>query len=473
MITKGWSGLDSIPDKVFIEREFTPIGDMYEYSNTEPGGWSIDDILDGGHARHNFINLFYCLPEIFAPVNEIASRVADATWLLKKNMDDSVDWNDKNFNRLFTKPNPLMGMKEFVWQSVVYELVTGAVFQMFNTPSVLSSDYKNILTWSNLPTPDVCINKKKGVDRYTATDISDFVLNYSVPQEGSTRVFDVNQIMPILHLDVKYGNDIDRFVSPLMGAKLAIKNLLPVYEARGVIYIKRGALGFLVSKKSDDSGLVSLTPKEKEEAQQQYQNTYGLNRGKNQVGVISAPLEYIQTSMSIQELQPFDETLADAIAIYKSLRVPRSLVPSKDQSTFSNTDSDMRSFYYDVIIPLAKKYAEKWTDKLAIPNRYIEANYDHLDLLQENKKDKASSDQINGNIWLQRWQNGTCTLNNWIASWDGEKGIGKIYENKIFDLTSDEITLIKTALNLKTVSTNANNTPQDPGTSQEITTNKL
>lgn len=468
MTQKSWSGFESIPDKVFIEREFIPVGgggiNGYEYSDTEPAGWSIDDLLEGAHSRHNFINLFYCLPEIFAPINEIASRVADATWLLKKK-DDSVDWNDKDFNRLFSQPNPLHSMKEHVWQAVVYELVTGALFQMFNKPSILAEDYRNIITWSNLPTQDVCINKKTGVDKYTATSIDDFVSSYSVPQDGKQRVFDVNQIMPVLHLNVKYGNEIDKFVPPLMGAKLAIKNLIPVYEARGVIYIKRGALGFLVSKKSDESGLVSLTPKEKEEAQQNYQNTYGLNRGKNQVGVTSAPLEYIQTSMSIQELQPFDETLADAVAIYKVLRVPRHLVPSKDQSTFSNADADMRSFYTDTIIPLAKKYAEKWTKKFAIPNRYICADYSHLDILQENKKDKSTAEKTSGETWLIRWQNGTCTLNEWIASFDGTKGVGRIYENKIFDLTEEEIAIVKTVINLKSSgngnSTNSQQNQQD------------
>src|SRR6187551_2296249 len=104
----------SIPD--FVDKVFVqgPFGDQYsmndyEYSGDAPARLdrTIDNLLYGQYGRQNFIQLFYCLPEIFAPINEIASRVADATWQLRKSWNDEVDYNDPDFNRLFTKPNPL------------------------------------------------------------------------------------------------------------------------------------------------------------------------------------------------------------------------------------------------------------------------------------------------------------------------------------------------------------------------------
>jgi hypothetical protein len=244
-----------------------------------------------------------------------------------------------------------------------------------------------------------------------------------------------------------------------MGAKIAIKNLIPVYEARNVIYVKRGALGFIVSKKTDASGSVSLTTKEKNDAQEAYQATYGLTRGKSQIGVSSAPVEYIDTSMSIQELQPFEETLSDAIAIYSALRVPPHLVPSKDKSTFNNANADMKSFYSDVIIPMAKKYAQGYSSFFNIDRKYIHADFSHIDVLQENRKERADVDKTLGSVWLERWQNGVCTLNDWIVSNDGDKGIGAIYEKKILDLSPDELSLVKNILNLKgNVDTSGQNT---------------
>jgi hypothetical protein len=462
--TRGWDNLqennmslEDLNKPVFVQGVFNdqvPFPN-YEYSGDAPAALNrtIDSLLYGQYSQSNFINLFYCLPEIFAPVNEIASRVADAVWQLRRNQDDAVDYKDKDFNRLFSQPNPLMSHKQLVWQAVCYELLTGANLEFFNKPSTLADDYTNILTWSNMPTHKVATNKKKGVDPYTATSLSDFVSSYSI----GTRIFDPANVLAIANHDLNSGNEVDKFLSPLCGAKLAIRNLLPVYEARGVIYIKRGALGFIVSKKSDMSGTISLTPNEKKDAQREYSHSFGLSAGQNQVGVTSAPVDFIKTSMSIQELQPFDETLADAVAIYKVLRVPRHLVPSKDTSTFNNADADMKSFYGDVIIPLANKYAQNWTNHFKIPNRYIYADFSTVAILQEDRKEKASVDQINGNVWLQRWTSGVCTLNDWIKANEGDVGVGRIYENKIFDLTADEVATVKNIINLKSVSPGAPN----------------
>lgn len=455
------AGIIEAPDKVFIERDGkTPFGPSYEYSTTEPAHFDIDSVLNGVHGRQNFIELFYCLPEIFAPVNEIASRVADATWQLKKSWNDEVDYADKDFNRLFSKPNPLMSFKQFIWQSVCYEILTGANYEYFNKPSTLADDYRNILSWWNMPTQFTVVNKKSNVDIYSATEMNDFILNYKV----GNRLMDTKNVLPIVNHDLKSGNTVDAYRSPLCGAKLAIKNLLPVYEARGVIYIKRGALGFIVSRKSDDSGLVSLTPKEKKEAQDEFQNTYGLRAEKNQVGVTAAPVDFVKTSMSIQELQPFEETLADAVAIYKVLRVPKHLVPSKDNSTFANADADMKSFYSDVIIPIANRYAESWTCYFNIDRKYIFADFSHIDVLQENKKEKADVDKVNSATWLERWKNGACSLNDWIVSFIGTKGTGPIYEKKLFELTLEELATAKEVIAMH--KTAADQQPQQQDNSQ-------
>ena len=85
--------------------------------------------------------------------------------------------------------------------------------------------------------------------------------------------------MAIVNHDLKFGNQVDRFKSQLSGAHLAIKNLIPVYEARGVIYIKRGALGFLVSKKSGRKRIDFVNQgRKKMKHRPDFQNTYGFAR---------------------------------------------------------------------------------------------------------------------------------------------------------------------------------------------------
>lgn len=431
-----------------------PFGDQspfpnYEYSGDAPArlNRTVDLLLEGPNSRQNFINLFYCLPEIFAPVHEIASRVADAVWELRRTRDDQVMTDDINFNRLFTSPNPLMSHKQLTYQAVCYELLTGQNLEYFNIPGAMPVNYENIVTWTNIPTQRCTVKKKTGVDPYSATDISDFVEYY---ETTNGRRFDPAKVLNITNHDLISGNSIDGFVSPLIGAKLAIRNLLPVYEARGVIFIKRGALGFVTSKKSDESGLISLTPKEKDEAQQEFQSSYGLTGNKQLINVTSAPVEFVRTAMSIKELQPFDETLIDALAIYGVLRVPRHLCPTKEQSTFANADADMKSFYGDTIIPTANKYADKWTTAFKIPNRYIYPNFSKVAILQEDQKEKAGVDQINGNVFLQRFTSGVCTLNDWIVSTGEEAVTGNdLYTKRIFEMNEEQQTQVIKIINLK------------------------
>lgn len=475
---KGWDTLqkrDFAPDTsgqpVFVQGPFgqqTPFPVNYEYSGDAPArlSYTIDNLLSGPYSRQNFIALFYSLPEIFAPVNEIASRVADAVWQLRSVRDESVDDGNKAFNKLFTDPNPLMSHKQLVYQAVCYELLTGCVLQYLNIPSALPKTYDNIMTWTNIPTQKATVNKKQGVDPYTATSIDDYI-NYYETSDG--RKFVPANVLNISNHDLINGNKVDGFIPQLVGAKFAIRNLLPVYEARGVIYIKRGALGFLVSAKSDDSGAISLTPKEKDEVNKEMMHSYGVTGGKDTVGVVSSPVAFVQTAMSIKELQPFDETLADALAIYAVLRVPRHLCPSKEQSTYANADADMKSFYGDTIIPIANKYAQKWTIAFAIPNRKIYPDFSKVAILQEDRKEKSAVDQIYGNVYLQRWTSGACTLNDWIVA-NGDEPITAgenldIYNKTIFQMTAEELEIVKGVMNLKAQSSGATGkaaTPEKP-----------
>lgn len=440
---------DQIPQVVYVTGEFnTDLRErIQEYSSDAPAllNKTYTDLLYGAYSRKNFINLFYCLPEVFAPINEIASRVADANWQLRKEWNDEVDYSNKDFNRLFSQPNPLMTFKQFVYQGVCYEYLTGAKLEYLNNPSTLTKEAANVLSWYNLPSDKICIEGNKNADIYSATKITDLIKSYKLDQ----RIFDVDNVIPFLNLDLASNNDPTNFRSQLCGAELAIKNLLPVYEARGVIYVKRGALGFLVSAKSDESGRVGLTPKEKQDAQEQFQNTYGLNSHKHQVGVTAAPVEFVKTSMSIQELQPFDETLADAVAIYSTLKVPRHLVPSKDNSTFANAEADMKSFYANVIIPLANRYAQAWTNRFKFDRRYIYADFSNTPELQENRKEKSEVDKTYGNVYYQRFTSGIISLNDWIVAIDGDKVSSPLYDKKLFEMDAQELELVKNVINLK------------------------
>ena len=400
---------DTIPEKVYIEKK-----PEYEYAMDEPKRREmIARLLDGYYGQSNFLELFHCLPEIFAPIHEIASRVADARWELRKTWNDEVDYNDPDFNRLFTAPNPFMNMYALTYASVCYYLLTGRQFWSKNNPSTLEQNYKNILSWFTLPSHHVWANQQK-VDIYTCTKLDDYITGFQLRDAVTAakgRTFETWQVIPLVSFSLKQLYDYNKNNSPLLGADKAIKNLIPVYEARGTIYIKRGALGFIVSRKQDDSGTVSLNKAETDQLHKDYQETYGVTQGKSNIGITGQPIDYVAIGQTIKELQPFEETLSDAVAIYSTLRVPRHLVPSKDQGTFSNVDASMKAFYDDVIIPLATMFADAWTIGMGfnLSRKYISPSYDHVDILQENKKLKAEVEKITSETAILLYKEGIIT----------------------------------------------------------------
>lgn len=99
--------------------------------------------------------------------------------------------------------------------------------------------------------------------------------------------------------------------SRLASQNKPMSNLIAVYEARNVIYVKRGGLGFIVSKKTDATGSIALTDDEKEQLLKQNFEKYGVRKGQVPYGISDADIDFVRTNLSIAELQPFEETLAE------------------------------------------------------------------------------------------------------------------------------------------------------------------
>lgn len=464
----------NIPEKVYISNDGIPSNSLTrEYSFTDPV--IMQDILFGAYSDYNMLQLFYAIPEIAAPVLQIATRVADATWLLKKESNDEIDYKNAQFNKLFTQPNPLQNIQQMICQQVIYELLTGKSFAYVNIPYSLPWEFNNIMTWGNLPTPRTEIDVDDTVDIYTATDIKDFVKRYWVCSNWWSRrgakEFLPDRVLPFINLSLYEGNDIRCAKSILLGAQAAIVNLILVYSARKKIYLDRGALGFLVSRKSDEGGTVALTEPEKREAIRDFNATYGITGNRSPIGITSLPLEFIRTTMSIQELQPFDETLQDAMSIYSVLQVPGHLVPSKDRSTFNNANNDMVEFYQGNIVPRANSKAQAFTSFFRLSGtkdvrngRYICAAFPNVKYLQENRKEESETAKNNGGTYLQRFQNGACTLNDWRVANGDERIADSLYNKTILQMTDEELSKVKNALNLKT---NVSQTITSEGTGSE------
>ena len=458
----------SLPDVYYVGA-----GAIHNYSFTDPG-FSIVEVANremerslnyGGTDRLDYVKLFHEIPEIFAPIHAYASRIANADFQLRKNKNDQVVYDNAEWNRLFNNPNPLQHFRELIYEAVVYEMVTGNVMMYFNTPDTLNRDYTNVQTIWNLPSDQMTLELRKPLKLYQSTSLADIILSYKLDDRNK---FKPDDVLHIRGTNIKWDSNKFGGRSPLESASKAICNLIAVYEARNVIYTKRGALGAMVSEKTDESGKVPLTAGERKELHRDFQASYGLSHGKSPIALTSMPVRFERFGMSISELEPFEETLADAAAIYGALGVPFELAPKLKGETFSNQENAERSFYQNSVIPKANMYMQSLTNKLGLNEAklYLHASFDHVDVLQENKKEKAAVDKQNGDTHEQRFLNGVGTLNDWIVANGNDKITNPLYELRLFEMSPEQLEQVKAVLSLKTVTNGTDTTGQNTGTGQ-------
>ena len=408
-------------------------------------------------ANANFVALFNSVPEVFWPVNYIASRAAGARYVLKRFKDDTVVWDNETVNKLLVKPNAFESWYRTLWKHFAYKLVTGnsfikaAMSDAFNGAKTL---YKWCDRYVTLEEPYVTIDYKTlQADIYGVAEMED-VVNCYYHEYGS---FTRRAIDPhcVFH-DVDdtfgfYNGDPLRAKSRLCSVLKAISNLIAVYEARNVIYVKRGGLGWLVSAAQDEMGSRAMNEKEKRDILEQVNDMYGVTGDKYPYGISDIPLSFIRTNLSISELQPFDETLADAVVIAGIYGIPPVLIPRKDQSTYSNQANAEKAVYSSVIIPLVQRFCQEFTHFLGLDQDgyYLDADFSDVDCLQTGKKEEQDVNRSITDRCKIEFESALITLNDWRAQQGYERVENPLYDKLVTDMTPEERERIKLFTNPK------------------------
>lgn len=421
----------------------------------------IDNYLNPTVAGNNFIELFKTVPEVFWPIDYVARRISEAHYDLKRSKDNSLVYCDRaGVGKFLTQPNPLMSWQELIYQYVVYKLCTGNTFFRAAMSEGFSEDALKCKYCDNywvLPSNLVEIvpnDRTTTVPLFGTADIDEIIKGYRL-NTGTykTSLIPTHQI---LHDRDGLPNfeEAGAFLksnSRLRAMKKPIASLIAVYEARNVIYTKRGALGFIVSQKRDESGTVALDPDEKKEIRKEINQTYGLRQNQSPYGITDQPVSFIRTNLSIQELQPFEETLMDAIAIAGAFNIPAVLVPRKDQSTFSNQDAAEQSVYYATIIPAARSICQKLTKFLGLDAKgfYIDCNFDDVACLQTGRKEKEVCDTLAFDRGVKSFNAGLCTLDDIRAIMHKEALADRIplFGKLKFEMTPEELETVKQIFN--------------------------
>lgn len=398
-------------------------------------------LFTGTSCGSNFIELYKNIPEISFPINFIAARVASGKFQLKKLSDDSVVFNNKEINQFFYRPNPMQSFEQFISMHVLYKKLTGNSY--IKAAMNGSIDTKEVWKWCStywvLPAPHVQPEIPYYVPLYSNRPINEMITGYKLSISADNEV-----INPKLILHSRETSLLDNPIlgeSRLLSQRKPISNLIAVYEARNIIYTKRGALGMFVSKKQDETGTVPLTAPESDSIRKEYEKTHGITGDKSPVGVIGVASDFIKMNMSIAELEPFKESLVDACSIAGAFEIPSDLVPREDHSTYSNQEGAESTAYTRCIIPEANLIAKELTYFLGLENSgmYIDVDYSDVDCLKAGRKKEEESKRITSDRAKIEFESGIITLNDWRARIGESKVNNPLYDKLYLEMSDAEV----------------------------------
>lgn len=389
----------------------------YTYTLTDPRAGKFLSAFKGGYSELNMLRIFMTVPEAFAVVDAIASRVINGDFYVRRKSDGAPIDSKTHLNNLLKQPNPFQKGDDFIYAMVVYKLVCGNRYTYKKQSALLANVYTSVKTlWQLRPQVTTIQLKRQRPNLFEATDKSDFIEKYVTWEDGREIKIDPQYVSHDTDVSVQHFDGEIKFKGfpSLRAAEYPISNLCAVYEARNVIYVKRGPLGAIVSRKKEGhGGSASLLPSEKKEIREELNNDFGLQGGKDLIAVTGEDIDFVQFGATIKDLLPLDETRACMYAIAATQGVPRSVLPQDKGTTFANAKEEERGLYTNRVIPEAQEICDVLNGLLGLDNEAFEiaVTFEHVEVMQADRKASAEASDKETTTALKKYKEGMITKN--------------------------------------------------------------
>lgn len=386
-----YNNLFNIPNKHtqrFAERDNS--GDWLMWFNQYGGVKDIDKFSEA-----NAFKLAGGLAEIFLPIDMIADACAGLDYLIvDKETLKEKELSSVNLKRLIESPNAWNKFSDLVYQGVFNKLSDGNCYDYTKIPDSYKNPNIDLITnvFTLNPSMTRPVIKKEIPNPFGIKKKSELIEHYVTTLFYKHKI-DPRYINQNTIFDIKSNG---KGLSPLLAVEKNINNLLAVYSARYNVYEKNMNAGILSYDAKAQTGLEQVAnPVEREKIMEDLKSRNGLTGARNFIGVSSIPLKYQKTIASISELQPFDETEADAVAIASIFGVDSDLVPKRTPSKYSNKIDGERKLWQDVIKSMAIERGVELSQAFYLPEGYVfYPDFSKVEILQDDKKTSYEADSI-------------------------------------------------------------------------------
>lgn len=337
-------------------------------------------------------DLYHSIPQLKTIIGKKKAMFANVIPCIKdKNGNEIKNALSEQLLQLIYNPNCSQDMNSFLMNQLEQYDVYGNQFTYKNKPSSLTSF--PVALWNISPrylTPEL---SGKVFDQLSMDDL---VKYYKYEDDTTKKQYKTNEILWLRE------NDLDNPVigtSKLKFLKHPLSNIDGAYKFRNVIINEKGALGILSNSSKDSMGAIPLSPEEKKRIENQHRASYGINEGQMRMLITEAQLSWTPMSYPTKDLMLFEEVHEDTLVLIDHFGMNVHLFANTN-STFENVKNAIKQVYSDTIQPYADSYFQSISkfleiEKLFGKGAYICPSYEHIKVLQDDKKEGAERFKLN------------------------------------------------------------------------------
>lgn len=335
-------------------------------------------------SNNNKFHLYQTTAHLRAVIDRKALMFANGKWKHYKLTSSGVkEVENSEYVDVLENPNYLQNGVEWLAQGSILRSIYGNKIQFVNS---VGKKPKLIF---NLPAAYVQVEKTGKLYRQISIEdcIEKYVLTYG-------DVIDTFTPDEIIHL--RDPNPIDPVIglSKIDALGLEISNVRGAKGFRNRIITADAMLGILSTKVTDGGiGGIGLEEKEQKRISDGFKSKWGMQEGKGDILQTEASVDWIPMSYPTKDLLLFEEVEENFKTIIDIYGLNANIFSFKGQSTYENMEHGVRAAYRDTIIPEAMSEALSYSKYWGLTEKaeWLEMDYSHLDVLQEDASDQNKS----------------------------------------------------------------------------------
>jgi hypothetical protein len=391
------------------------IGNTWLFNPTGDG----QDIFIESIYGHSSLKAYRRCPPLAAIVNSKAQAFVNGKTFILNSQGKAKDKEAQGaiatkIRNLFNKPNPLQSQKQFEAQLYTYLHLSAFCVMLPLKPVGFTN--ADVTTMWLVPPWMLDIKEKLNVNFLTAKSIKDLVERVTVVYHGERTDLPLDDIF-IFKDFTPAVNSVVFPESKVVSHERIINNLIGIYESEGVIINKRGPSIVISSGKTDDSGVISLKPSEKDQLEKEFMDRFGLRRNQSRAIITAAPIKMDTFGFPTKELMLLEMAedmimrLCDGFGYYFQL-----LANIRSNALGgNNADPFKKLLYQDKIVPEAESIYEQWASFFSVEEYglIIQKDYRHIPSMQEDQINEATARWRRNQAALIEFQNNLITMDEW------------------------------------------------------------